>query len=107
MDVRPLYPPVTQPIGHIVKHREVGKQRIGLEHNAEIPRLGGQRGYILAALNKRARGLLGKTRNGAQQSCFATAGGSQKADKFALVNGQGNTIQRGKTTKTLSDCFNG
>ena len=52
---RPRHAAVHEPVGDVVGHREVGKQRVGLEDDAEVALRRRQRGDVAAGLQRSAR----------------------------------------------------
>ena len=85
---------VLQAVGDVLRHRHVGKQGVGLKDNAEVPFRGRQRGNVLAGLLDLAGGLDVEAGDGAQQGGLSAAGGPEKAHELALVDLQGNVLQR-------------
>jgi hypothetical protein len=83
--------------------RQILKQRVGLEHDAEIALRGRQGGNILPVLFHRAVGLNVQPGNRAQQGGLAAAGGAEETDELALVDVDADIIQRGEIAKALGD----
>ena len=90
-----------QPVGDVLVDRQVGKQRIGLEHDAEIPFQGRQSGNILTGLFDAAMGLDVEARDGAQQSRLAAARRPQKTDEFAFEDFERDVFQRREVAEHL------
>ena len=91
---------------NVLFNRQVGEQRVGLEHNAKIPHRRGQVRHVLAVLNNSAACLQVKPGNGAQQGGFATARRAKETNKFALVDVQRDVFQRQKIAKGFPQVSN-
>jgi hypothetical protein len=64
--------------GHVLRHREVGKKRIGLKHHADVALVGAQAQHILAVdVDGALRGGF-KPRHHAQGGGFAAARGAKE-----------------------------
>jgi hypothetical protein len=93
---------VLQAVGDVLLDRQVGEERVGLEHDAEIALRGRQGGDVLAGLLDHAAGLNVQAGDGPQQSGLAAARRPQKTNELALVDLQGNVLERGKGAEQLA-----
>ena len=75
-----------QPEGQIFRHRHVRKQRIGLEHHAEIAMLGHGMGHVAAAEQQPALGHGFEPGDAAQRRRLAAARRPQKRNELALAD---------------------
>ena len=82
-------------VADIVGRRQVGKERIGLKDDAEIPRGDRQQGDVAAALDDAAAILPVEAGNGAQQRGLAAAGRPEETDELAglHVDGEGRNLE--------------
>jgi hypothetical protein len=92
---------VFQPVGDVADDGEVGKQRIGLEHDAEIALRRRQVGNVAAPLRDLPVGLQFQPGDGAQQGRLATARRAQEADELALFDLDGDIVQRAEVAEIL------
>ena len=84
-----------QPEGHVLPGRHVRKQRIRLEHHADITLVGRLPGDVLTADDHpSAVGLL-ETRDQPERRRFATAGGPEQGDQLAGSHRQTQAVERG------------
>ena len=97
---------VFQPVGDVFVNRQIGKQRIRLEDDAEIPFRRRQSGNVLAGLLDAAIGLDIEAGDGAQQRRLAAARWPQEADEFAFENIKGNILQRHEVAEFFGQVFN-
>jgi len=95
-----------QPVGDVLVDRQVGKQRVGLEDDAEIPFQGRQSGNIPTGLFDAAMGLDVEARDGAQQSRLAAARWPQKTDEFAFKYLERDVFQRREIAEHLGQVLN-
>ncbi|MNF99832.1 hypothetical protein D3C84_827490 [compost metagenome] len=88
-------------VGNVRFDGEIGKQRVGLEQNAVVPRLGRQVGNVAIAQVQLAAVLLLQTGDAAQQGGLATARRPQQTHQLTGRHVEGHVIQRGEGAKTL------
>ena len=86
--------PHPQAIGHVLHHRHVGEQGIGLEHHTHIALLNGLCGDVLGIEAHHAAGI-GRLQPGdnAQGGGLAAAGGAKQHHGLAGGNGQIHRLQ--------------
>ena len=72
--------------GHVVKHGQMREERIALENKAEVALMQRNIRIVLAVEDDLAVHRVGKARNQAQAGRLAAAGGTQQADKLALLH---------------------
>jgi hypothetical protein len=77
---------VDQAIGHVVGHRQVGEQRVRLEHDAVVALRRRQPRDVAPRLFDAPGGLRLQARDDAQQRGLAAARRAQEADELALVD---------------------
>ena len=99
-----LVPAATfEPVADVAGGRHVGKQRVGLEDDAEIAIARGDRGQVgLAEANAAAIGLL-KPGDDPQQGGLAAARGPEEADEGALGHLQRDMVERGQLAEALDE----
>ena len=73
-------------IGHIVEDRHVRKERIALEHEAEVALVGRDAGDVLAVEEHLARPGLRKAGNQAQRRGLAAARRAQQGNELSLLD---------------------
>ena len=92
-------------VGHVLLDGQVRKDRVILEHHADVALV---RGHIVDAVFAKVEiaALDGvKAGDHAQQRGLAAAGRSQQGEELALFNVQGHTVQRGKIAVALDSIF--
>jgi hypothetical protein len=87
---------VDQAVGHVVGHAQVGKQGVGLEHDAVVALGRRQAGDVPPVLHQRAAAVRLQPRHDAQQGGLAAARRPEKADELAALDGQVDVLQRGE-----------
>ena len=78
-----------------------GKQRVGLEHDAEIARRRRQVRHVAPADLDHAFVLRVEAGDRAQQRGLAAAGGPEEADELALLDVERDVLQRGELAEAL------
>ena len=101
---RATFAPVDQPVGDVVGDRQVGEQRVRLEHDAVVAR-GGRRARCRAVLQDAAAGLLLEPRDDAQQRRLAAARRPEEADQLARLDRQVDRLERDETRRTSCGCL--
>ena len=94
---------VHQPVTDVLRYRKVGKQGIGLEHDAEVTLRRRQIGNVLAALLDPPARLDVEPGDGAQQRRLAASRRAEKANELALINIEGNVPERHEIAELLGD----
>ena len=90
-----------QAVADIVSHREVGKERVGLEDDAEVALGRRQARDVPALLLDRAGGLRIKAGDGTQQGGLAAARRPQEADELALRDIERDVAEGGDVAEAL------
>ena len=90
-----------QPVADIVGHGEVGKERVGLEDDAEVALRRRQRRDVPPLLADRAGGLRIESGDGAQQGRLAAARGPEEADELALADIERDIAEGGEVAEAL------
>ena len=90
--------------GDVLRDRQVGEQRIGLEHHADIALVGLQPGDVLAADDDRAGGRLLEAGDHAQHRRLAAARRSEEGDELAGADIEVEILHdRGRCRRTFAD----
>ena len=92
---------IDQAVADIGRDGEVGKQRVGLEHDAEVARGRRQVRHVAPADLDHALVLRVEARDRAQQRGLAAAGRPEEADELALVDVERDVLQRGELAEML------
>jgi len=83
-----------QAVGDVFLHVHVGKQRIGLEHHADVATLDGQRGHVLVVEEYAPAGIgRFQPRDHPQQRGLAAARGPEEHDGLAALHFQRGALQ--------------
>jgi hypothetical protein len=94
---------IHQPIGHVVGHRQVGEQRVALEHDAVVA-LGRRQARDVARVLPHLAGALHlEAGDDAQQRRLAAARGAEEADELAAGDAQVDVLQRRESAEGLAD----
>ena len=93
IDLHARHAAADQPVTYVGRHRQVGKQRVGLEHDAEVALRRRQVGYFPISLEDAPRGLNVQPGDGTQQGGLAAAGRPQKTDELTLGNGERDVLE--------------
>ena len=75
----------TQRVGDVFQNGHVFKQRVILEHDTDLPPVGGQVGDILSVLEDRALVRADEARQNTQQRGFSAAGRAQNGEKLSIL----------------------
>jgi hypothetical protein len=89
-----------QAIGHVLLHRHVREQRIGLEHHVHRPLVGRHRGHVHAVDYDRARAGGFETGQQAQQSGLARARAAEDREQLAPVDVEIDPVHRRNRPET-------
>ncbi len=81
-----------QPERHILRHRHVRPQRVGLEHHARVALVGRRVGDILAVEGDAPLGRVDEPRDHAQQRGLAAAGRPEQEEQLAGLDGQVDAV---------------
>ncbi len=82
-----------QPVGHVVPHRQVRKQRIALEHHANTALVHRRARHVLASQCDAALVAGLQPRNQLEQGGLARAAGADHRHQLALANVEGHLVQ--------------
>jgi light-independent protochlorophyllide reductase subunit B len=92
LGLRPRHARHLQPETHVLRHRQVGEQRIGLEHHADLALVGTQAGNLAPVdADRPGIGPL-EPRDHAQHGRLAAARGAQQRDELALLDPEGEIL---------------
>ena len=94
---------VGEAVGHVVGHREVGEQRVRLEHDAVVALGRRQPRDVAPGELDAAGGLHLEPGDDAQQRGLAAARRPEKADELALGDVEVDVRQRGEGAELLAD----
>ncbi|MNI40092.1 hypothetical protein D3C73_942950 [compost metagenome] len=83
LDVHGGHLPRAQPVGRVVEHASVGKERVVLEHHADVALVRGYARNVVSAEPQAARRNGGEAGDGAQQGGLAAAAGPQQGEEAA------------------------
>jgi hypothetical protein len=89
--------------GDVGVHAEIGEQRIGLKHDAEVALARRQQGNIPLALQQTAAALRFEAGDDAQQGGLAAARGAKKAQQLTRLDIQVNIAQHLGGAEVLVD----
>ncbi len=90
---------------HIVLHRQVRIERVGLEHHGDAA-LGGRRQRLVLAIDEDGAGCdILKTGDAAQQGRFSAAGRADEDDELAVLHLEVDALQHFMRAKGLADGF--
>src|SRR5215204_4796592 len=92
-----------QPVANVVGDGEIGKERIGLEDDAEVALGRRQRRDVLALLMDGARALRIEAGDGAQQGGLAAARGAEETDELALDDIERDIAEGSEVAETLRE----
>src|SRR6185312_6457437 len=99
--LRPALPAAYQPVADVGGHRQVGKQRVGLEHDPEVASRRWQGRDVPPLLPDRARGLRIEPGDRAQQGGLAAARRPEEADELALGDVQRDVAESAEVAVAL------
>ena len=91
--------------GHVLEHRHVREERVGLEHHRDAPLFGRQVVDAAPADLQRTRGDLFQPGDQAQQRRFAAAGRADENDEFAVLDADVDALDDLVLPEALADCF--
>ena len=94
-------PPVHEAVRDVVGDREVGKQRVRLEHDPVVARGRRRVGHVAAVLDHAAAGLPFEARDDAQQRRLAAAGRTDEAHHLARRDREVDRLQRDEAAERL------
>ena len=101
LDPRPGQARVLEPVGDVLRRREVREQGVGLEDDPEVALRGRQRRDVSAGLLDAPVRLGIQARDGAEERGLPAAGRSQEADELALVDVEGDPVEGGEVPESL------
>src|SRR5262245_11712432 len=102
-DLAARHAPVDQAVADVGGDREVGEQRVRLEHDAVVALRRRQRGDVAPVLHDAPGALRLEAGDDAQQRGLAAAGGPEQADELALGDRQADVAQRREASEVLGD----
>ena len=101
-DLDPGEPPADEAVADVRRDRQVRKQRVGLEDDAEIAVRRRQIGDLLVGLEDPARRLDVEPGDRPQQRGLAAAGGPEETDELPRKYLEGDVLQRGERAELLA-----
>ncbi len=85
---------LAQAEGHVLEHRHVGEERVGLEHHAEPPLVGRARRHVLAVDDHAAGARRHEARDQVERRRLPAAGRAEEREQLALVHREVEGIHR-------------
>ncbi len=101
LDLALLRAAVDEAVAHVVRDRQIGKERVRLEHDAVVALVRRQPRDVLAVLQDLSGRLRFQARDDAQQRGLAAARGAEKAQHLARVHAQVHVTQRAEGFEVL------
>ena len=102
-DRRARHPRVLEPVGDVLRRRQVREQRVGLEDDPEVAPRGRQRGDVPAGLLDAPARLRVQTRDRAQERGLPASGRPEEADELALVDVERDAVECRELTELLRE----
>ncbi len=102
-DLGARHPRVLEPVRDVPGGGQVGEERVGLEHDAEITLGRRQRGDVAAALLDPAGRLDVQAGDRPEQGCLATSRRAKEADELALDDLQRDVVEGGEGAELLGE----
>ena len=93
--------PVDEAVADVLRHGQVGEQRVGLEDDAEVALRRRQMRHVAAGDLDAAGVLRLEPGDHAQQRGLAAARGAEEADELALLHLQRDVVERGEGAEAL------
>ena len=93
-DLRLGHAALAQAEGHVLEHRHVGEERIGLKHHAEPPLVGRARRHVLAVDDHAAGARRHEARDQVERRRLPAARRAEEREQLALVHREVEGIHR-------------
>ena len=94
-----------QPVGHVLRHVEVGEQRVRLEHGVDVPLVGRKAGNVVGAEEDLAGGGLFEPADHPERRGLAAARRAEEREELALFDLEVDVIDRDDVFERLGDPF--
>jgi hypothetical protein len=102
-DVATRHPPIHQAVADVLRHREIRKQRVGLEDDAVVAARRRQSRDVAAVLHDAPGALRFEAGDDAQQRGLAAARRAEQADELALVDREADVAKRDEAAEVLGN----
>ncbi len=99
VDLRPAAAPAAQPVGHVGGGGQVGKQGVGLKHDAHVPPGDGKAGHVPVLNANLAAVLQFQPGDHPEQGGFSAAAGAEHGNEGPPGGGKGDVPKRGEVSE--------
>jgi hypothetical protein len=100
-DRRARHPRVLEPVGDVLRRRQVREQRVGLEDDPEVAPRSRERGDVPAGLLDAPARLRIQTRDRAQERGLSASRRPEEADELALVDVERDAVEGSEVAESL------